>query len=397
MAVPHPETEFARLQKVLGKGLPPVLLVTGASDHFRARAMDAVLAAVPKDAELRIVDAVDVRAGGETSTDASDDDDDDGSAVSDGADVPAELLELRGGGLFARRSCLCVRRGANWWKRHASSLVAQAPNIAKGCSFVLEAAKLDRRRRAVAGYVKTLVEQAAVFEFRDLWDMPYDRSQGPFEGELCRWVVTNAAKIGVPLQPEAAWLVVVQVGKSLPELLAELQRLRDRVPADRRTRPLGPNDLRGQLTCSFESTPFEFASAVLGGDRRAAERSAHAMFDRGVRGRDGRPTDPGGVLPFTTSWMYQSLANLYEARLLLDSGIAPQDIPGRVGVRQFQGQFLADLQRNDVRRIQHGLLALHHCQRQSRASGEEPLLLLERFLAMWFDGPPIPPAEEVDS
>ena len=42
-----------------------------------------------------------------------------------------------------------------------------------------------------------------------------------------------------------------------------------------------------------------------------------------------------------------------------------------------------------------GITALHACQRKSRATGEDAEVLLERFLAQWFDGAPIETAEEL--
>ena len=398
MAGPHPEDELARLAKLQKRGLPPLVIVTGASDWFRTEAMESLLAAVPEAAELRLLDAVDERApggGGDDDEDARDE----GAAEADGAEGLAacpELLDLRGGGLFVRTAFVAIRRGSNWWARHAATLAAQLPSFAKGSGLLLEAKKLDKRKRAAAALVKSVADNGCLFEFRDLYDMPYDRSRSPLEGELARWVVARSARLGVPLTPAAAWLLVVQVGKALPELVAELERLRDQFPADGKRAPLEPSDLRGKITCSFESTPFELAEAVLAGDKRRALRSVRAMFDHGMRKKDGGSMDPGGRLPFATSWLYQSLATAHEARLLLDSGVPLRDVPGRVGVRQFVERFVEQVQRNDLERLQRGLLAVHHCQRMSRLTGEEPEVLLERFLAQWFDGVPIPTAADLD-
>lgn len=399
MAVPNPEVELTRLGKLLAKGLPPVLVVTGVNDSFRAEAMDLVLAALPKDGELRIVDAVGERAGGGAADD--DEADDDGDEAGDAADAAAglaacpELLDLRGGGLFAKRAFVVVRRAANWWKKHATTVGSQLPHIGKGCGLVIEAGKLDKRKKAAATLVKQLADGGALFEFRELYDTPFDRTRSPLEGELCKWVIGRAAKAGVPLQPEAAWLLVAQVGKNPPDLLAELQRLRDRF-GDGVKGPLAPAQLQGKLTTSFASTPFELADAVLGGDRRAAFRSVRAMFDRGVRQKDGRAMDPGGLLPFATSWLFQRLAQVLEGRQMLDGGVSLRDVPERLGVR-FQGeQLAAQVQRWTKARLSRGLLALHACQRSSRTTGEDADVLLERFLCQWFDGAPIPTAEDFE-
>lgn len=403
MAVPNPEDELGRLAKLIARGLPAITIVTGGNDHFRAEATDRLLAAIPKDAELRTLDAGEERAGG-GGDDEDGDEADDGEAGGAAADASLaacpELQDLRGGGLFAKTAFLVVRRGANWWQKHAATLAAVLPRFGKGCGLVLEANKLDKRKKAAQALVKTLGDAGQLFEFRDLYDLPYDRSRSPLEGELCKWVATRSTKLGVPLSPEAAWLVIAQVGTVPAELVAELGRLRDQLADRVKTLPrggsLGPEALTGRVTCSFESTPFELAEAVLGDDRRRAYRSVRAMFARGVRGKDGRAVDGGGLLPFATSWLFQTLATTYEGRQLLDAGVGPGDLPARAGVRQFAERFVEQVRRHDLGRLRRGLLALHHCQRMSRLTGEEPDVLLERFLAQWFDGAPIPTAEDLE-
>lgn len=396
MAVAHPEDELTRLSRLAARGLPAVTVVTGPNDHFRAEAMDKLLAVVPKDAELRVLDAGEERGGAEADEDEDGDPADAAPAADASLAACPELQELRGGGLFAKTAFLVVRRGAGWWQKHAATLAAAMPKFAAGCGFVLESPKLDKRKKAAQALVKALADAGTLFEFRELFDLPYDRSRSPLEGELCKWVVGRAARLQVPLQPDAAWLLVMQVGKAPAELLAELQRLRDRFGADAKRKPLAPADLRGKLTCSFGSTPFELADALLGGDRRAAFRSVRAMFDRGVRAKDGKNMDPGGLLPFTTSWLYQQLAAALEGRQLLDGGVSPRDLAAKAGVRQFADRFVEQVQRHDVARLRRGLLALHACQRMSRITGEDPDALLERFLAQWFDGATIPTAEDLE-
>lgn len=385
MAVPNPALELKRLDTLVRGGLPPIVLVHGASEFFRTKAIERLLSAVPKDAELRTVDGAEVRGN-----DDADDDADAGAAT-----VPV-LQDLRGGGLFASATIVAVRRGANWWKKHSASVAEIAPKIQQGSSLLVEAPKLDKRKKAAATLFKQLAAAGAVFEMRDLYDMPYDRARGPLEGELCKWVGQVSKKLGVPLTPESAWLVISQVGKSPAELLGELERLRDQMGSDPVRGALAPKDLAGKLTVSFESTPFEFAEAVLGGDRRSAQRSLAAMFQRGVKQQDGKAMDSGGVLPFTTSWLFRQISVVYEGRILFDSGTSMRDIPSRCGVRQFADRFLEQVKQNDQEQLQRGLTALNACLRKSRILGEDGEALLERFLAQWFDGVPIETAEELE-
>lgn len=383
MAVPNPAQELTRLDKVVRAGLPPIVLVHGPSEFFRSKAMTRLLSAVPEDAEIRSVDGADVRTADDAAEDAA------------AASVPV-LQDLRGGGLFASATVVSVRRAANWWKKHGAAVADVAPKIQPGSCLIVEAPKLDKRKKAAATLFKQLAADGAVFEFRDLYDMPYDRARGPLEGELCKWVGVVSKKLGVLLTPESAWLVISQVGKSPAELLSELERLRDQLGDDPARRALEPKDLAGKLSVSFESTPFEFAEAVLGGDRRASTRSLAAMYQRGVRQQDGKSMDSGGVLPFTTSWLYRQIGVVYEGRVLLDTGTSMRDIPSRCGVRQFTDRFLEQVRKNDQAQLQRGLTALHACLRKSRILGEDGDVLLERFLAQWFDGAPIESAEELE-
>ena len=386
MAAPNPSIELSGLDKLVRAGLPPIVVITGPSDFFRGKAMERLLKAVPADAELRHVDGADLKGG---------DDDGDDSDAGGGALVP-ELQDLRGGGLFARTSFVAVRRGATWWKLHASAVADLASRIPAGSGLLLEADKLDKRKKAAAALVKDLTEVGAVFEFRDLYELPYERDRGPLEGELCKWVLQCSKKLGVPLEPESALLLIAQVGKSPDELLSEVQRLRDQFGVDTVRAPLAPKDLVGKLTVSFESTPFEFTEAVLTGDRKAAQRSLSAMFARGVRQQDGKTMDSGGLLPFTTSWLFREIGKVYEGRLLLDSGVSMRDLAAKAGVRQFADRFVAQVKCNSIAQLQRGVTALHACQRKSRILGEEAEVLLERFLSQWFDGAPIETAEELE-
>src|SRR5215831_16318472 len=64
MAVPHPEQELARVQQLLRKELPPLVVLAGPGAWFREAALAKVLAAVPADAELATVDGQDVEVRG---------------------------------------------------------------------------------------------------------------------------------------------------------------------------------------------------------------------------------------------------------------------------------------------------------------------------------------------
>jgi DNA polymerase III delta subunit len=351
MAAPKPEQELERLQQAVARGLPRVVIVGGESPYFRAEGFRRLLAAVPKEADL-------VEVEGDRETDGR------------------ELQDLRGGGLFARRRVLAVRRAEDWLQRHAAAIEATLPKLAPGCALLLDAAKLDGRLRLT----KQLVEAGLRFEFRP-----------QYPEELPDWLLRQARAQGLELLPDAARLLVEVVGKEPADLAAEIARLAGVL--GRKSGRIGAEQLRGELTVGFGSDQFEFADALFARDRLRCERSLHALFARLLRGKDGRRIDEGGVIPMLASWLHRSIVETWRGRRLLDEGVPEREIPAKVGVPFFQERFLARVAswpRPDLRLL---YLAVHDLQRSVRETGEEPELLLAGFLGRLFRSlPPAPRA-----
>ncbi|MEZ5965304.1 MAG: hypothetical protein R3F56_15835 [Planctomycetota bacterium] len=357
MAVPNPEKELDRLRRRAREGLAPVTVVTGPSPFFRREALDSALAAVPAGRDLRTLD------GHQAATDGR------------------ELDALRGGNLFGGGAWLVVRRAEGWLDQHGDEVVRTVPAIAAGCGLVVEAAKFDKRTK-----LGKALAAADCYEFRDLYAEPYDRKRSPLEAELVGWVGLRARAHGVPLSPAAAYVLVVTVGKDPASLVAELERLgaQPAVRAAAKARPLQPDDLRGKLTCAFESTPFELAEAVLDHDRARCLRSLDAMFARGVKSRDGSAMDRGGVFPFVVSWLHQAIGKAHRGRLLFDRGVAAEQVAQELGVRVFADRFVRQVEGNPEPRLRRGLALLLDTQRRLRRTGEDPQRLLEAMVARYF-------------
>ncbi len=359
MAVPNPARELARLQAASKKGLGRATILLGASTYFRGEALRTAMDALPPGTALHSIDGQDQETDG------------------------SELQALRGGSLFGGGTWLVVRRAEKWLAAHGERALAVVDRIGKGCGLLLDATKVDRRTK-----VGKALAELDLFEFRDLWDEPFDRSRGPLEGELVQWVVQHGRAASVPLTPEAAYTLVTVVGKEPAELAHELSRLASALGTERVGRkPLTPDDLRGKLTISFGSTPFELADALLAWDRRGCLRSLHAMFARGVKGRDGAGVDRGGVFPFATSWLQTTLMNVHRGRLLLDAGTPLRDVASAAGAGKFADRFTKQVADNPEPRLRRGLDLLLEAQRALRTSGEDHELLLERFVARYFAGP----------
>lgn len=397
MAVPHPDKELERLRAACKQGLPSVVAIVGAGAWFRQQALDTVLESLPKDLEVLTVEGQDVVVrGGKQAADADDAEAEEGGEEDEGDDGKKaqckDLQPLAGGGLFSQSTAVVVRRADRWLQKYATAVSAFAPRIQKGSLLVFESQKLDKRTK----WAKELATSGAAFEFRELYETPFGRPDQPLQGELVQWVVAHSKRLGVPVTPESALLLTAQVGKELALLAAELEQLVEQFDKKGSRKALAPEDLRGKLTCSFESTPFELAEAVLDGDRKRALRSLHAMFARGVKQKDGKRMDQGGLFPFATSWMFSAMGQVYEGRLMLDQGTSPRDLPQKAGVYAFQERFVAQAQKNSAQKLENGLLALLHCQRERRSLGEEDDVLLERFLARWFDGVATPGPEDLE-
>jgi DNA polymerase III delta subunit len=345
MAAPNPERELQRLQQRLAGGLPELVTLLGPGRFFREQAVQAVLALVG-DRQLRMID-------GTQAADAS------------------ALLDLRGGGLFGGGTVVVVRRGDDWLQEHGDALLEVLPKIKSGCALALELDKLDRRTK-----LGRALAARELFEFRELYAEPYDRTRSPLEAELVQWLGERSRRLGLPLSAQACGLLVTTVGKDPGELLAEVERLRPQLAG--RPQPVAAAELEGRLSCSFESTPFEFAQALLQHDHRRCLRSLHAMFARGVRGRDGDAIDEGGVFPFLVNWTAQALAQVHEGRWLLDRGVAARDLPARLGVHVFQERLLDQVRRNSEPWLRHAYLRFLQAQRDLRLTGEEPRWILER-------------------
>ncbi len=356
MAVPHPDKELDRLRSRVKTALSPTTLITGASAYFRSEATDIAFAAVPQGRDLRVIE-------GQTETDGS------------------ELHSLRGASLFGGGGWLVVRRAEPWLAEHGDTLLPLLTSMGRNCGLIIEAQKVDKRTKLG----KALATHDS-YEFRELYDSPFDRTKSPLEAELVSWVAQRSRGLNVRMTLEAAFIAVITVGKDPGEMMAELRRLSTQPDVQQlaKTRPLTPDDLRGRLTCAFESTPFELAEAWLDHDRARCLRSLDAMFGRGVKGRDGKAMDPGGVFPFTMSWLFQAVAKAHRGRMLLDAGTPASAIGQQMGVHMFADRFVRQVTRNPAARLQHGLSLLLDTQRRLRSAGEHHQRLLESMVARYF-------------
>jgi len=353
MAAPNPEQQLEQLAGVLSSDAPPrVYCVNGAARWFRDRALDLIRGSFGGDREVVELDGAEARGKD--------------------ADLAEFLMDLRTSNLFGASKLLLLRNAESWLREHGKLLSATFDKLASGNVLVLDVTRIDGRT-AIA---KTLKKNSAWFEFRQLYEKPFDASRPPQTGELAQWVRARASERGMHLSPDTAWFIVQVSGTDPAVLDGELDRLAPVCAGE----TVDPERLRPLLTIAFGSSQFELVDAILVGDLRAALRSLVAMYRQGLRDRDGKSIDATAVFPMVSSWLVSSLANLIEARAAVDAGEPERAVVQRYG-GFFKGRFAQQLARHDRASLERIHAASVRAERRLRLTGEEPEILLERLLS----------------
>ncbi len=353
MAAPNPELEFRRLEKICGGDSPPgLVLIRGSSRWFRDRALARLRELWKEAGEFQELDGEEV---GE-----------------DGRRVSEFLLDLRTASLFSGARFLLLRHAERILRRFGEAFLETVEKTAKGNRLIVEVAKLDGRSKLA----RSFRERGEVFEFRDLYTKPFDARKPPASAEIVRWVTDRGAAHGLSLGPEAALFLVTVVGGDPGRIDGELSRLSS---AGLSKRP-GPEDLRVSLQVSFGASQFDLVDAVLEGDLPAALRANRALYQEGLRDREGKRIEPSAVFPLVSSWMHTCLAKLRAARDEVDSGSSISEAAARHG-GFFRDRFAGQLRRHDRASLARLGEALLRAEVRLRTMGEDPELLLERWIS----------------
>jgi DNA polymerase III delta subunit len=350
MAQPNPEDELKRLETVLAQGVPKVVQLLGKARWFRERALDAFLRRAGKDVEV-------LWFTGEN---------DDGARL---------LRDLRTRSLFGGCKVMVLRPLDKALKGIEEGVVETLPKIPAGHHLVLDLESLDQRTRMA----KALVKAGATFQFRDLYDRPYRMGDDPTGAELVRWLLDRGRKRGILLTPKASLFLTQTIGTDPSELDAEIGRLL--ATGDGGTgAPLTPETLLERVHLGANSDQFRLAEQLLGGDLRGAVRTLEAFQREGLTAAAGRTADSGALFPIVGAWLRRTFRSALAARRSIDAGMEPAQAATQAGVMLFQDRFLSGLRRWSRRALETALIELSDAEQRSRNTGEEPVVLLERFV-----------------
>ncbi len=135
--------------------------------------------------------------------------------------------------------------------------------------------------------------------------------------ELPKWVMGEAARLRVQLEPDGARALIRHVGDRQQRLLRELEKLA--LGADEQgAEPLDAERVEELTASSAERRAWTVADALVAGDRRAAVAAYLQLREQGER------------LPGLLYWISQRVRQAHEVAAALDEGEAPAQIKRRL-------------------------------------------------------------------
>ena len=144
-------------------------------------------------------------------------------------------------------------------------------------------------------------------------------------GDLQRWLLTEAQRLGKTLERPAAELLATRGGPSLVALLGHLEKLA--TYAGKRA-AITADDVRTLVGYEEERQVYELALAAASKDGPRAYRVLRALLGAG---------EPGPMLLWKLAWQYRKLA---EAKKMMAAGRRRADVASRLQITFFADEFL---------------------------------------------------------
>jgi len=173
--------------------------------------------------------------------------------------------------------------------------------------------------------------------------------------ELPRWVVGQAAELGLQVDTAGARALIAQVGDRRQRLVRELEKLAlEYEPGS----ALGPEEIHASCATSAERKLWTLADALVAGDRKVAVRALLDLRQQGER------------LP---SLLYNMVRRLRDALAIAEALAAGQSASQiRKGLRMpsfAADRLIADASKRDVAALRHALELMADLETESRGGG----------------------------
>jgi DNA polymerase-3 subunit delta len=182
--------------------------------------------------------------------------------------------------------------------------------------------------------------------------------QAPRADRLPAHLVGNAAKRGFELSPDAARMLIAHLGDSLARLDNELDRLAVWAGAGGR---VDAEDVLEMVSDSSEVGDFALADALVSGDRARCVGLAERMLADG---------ESAGSTVYRAA---SSLRRAHRALALIDSGLSPAQVQGKLGLPPFLSRGVMDAVRNtSLEAVRDATVAVADLEVWTRGGAEYP-------------------------
>ena len=238
--------------------------------------------------------------------------------------------------------------GAERWKdKDLDPLIAALGQIAPETTVAFFAREDGRTK--VSERLHTAVREAG-------GHIEAEQSVKPWE--LPKWVMKEAAKLGVELEPDAARALIAHVGDRQQRLLRELEKLALGADDAAAGQPLDAEQVEELTASSAERRAWTVADALVAGDRRAAVAAYLQLREQGER------------LPGLLYWISQRVRLAHQVAAALDEGQAPAQV--KRGMRmpsRAADRLIADARRAGADRLAAATCEIADLELASRGGG----------------------------
>ncbi len=187
-------------------------------------------------------------------------------------------------------------------------------------------------------------------------DIGAEQSVKPWE--LPKWVIREATKLGVELEPDGARALIRHVGERQQRLLRELEKLALGAEDGGSPGPLDAERVEELTASSAERKAWTVADALVAGDGRSAVAAYLQLREQGER------------LPGLLYWISQRVRLAHEVAAALDEGEAPAQVRRRLRMpSKAADRLIADARRAGAERLAVATCEIADLELASRGGG----------------------------